>query len=74
VELGCAVATIMMGETSMNIAKGIDTISILEPLGVTGCVSPFNFPFMCPMWSIPNAIGTGNTIIVKPSTRDPGAM
>lgn len=33
----------------------------------------FNFPAMIPLWNIPVALATGNTLILKPSERDPGA-
>ena len=36
-------------------------------------IAPFNFPAMIPLWSIPLATVTGNTLILKPSERDPGA-
>jgi len=43
------------------------------PLGVCASIAPFNFPAMIPLWTIPMAAVTGNTLIVKPSERDPGA-
>lgn len=33
----------------------------------------FNFPAMIPLWSLPIAIACGNTLLIKPSERDPGA-
>ena len=42
-----------------------------KPLGVVGIISPFNFPAMVPMWFYPIAIASGNTVIVKPSEKDP---
>ncbi len=41
--------------------------------GVTAGITPFNFPAMIPMWMFPMALVTGNTMVVKPSERDPGA-
>ena len=35
--------------------------------------SSADFPVMVPLWSLPPAVVTGNTIILKPSERDPGA-
>jgi malonate-semialdehyde dehydrogenase (acetylating) / methylmalonate-semialdehyde dehydrogenase len=35
---------------------------------------PFNFPAMIPLWVFPLAIACGNTCLIKPSERDPGAM
>lgn len=36
-------------------------------------ITPFNFPAMIPLWMFPVAMVTGNTSIIKPSERDPGA-
>ncbi|WP_410924992.1 aldehyde dehydrogenase family protein, partial [Pseudomonas aeruginosa] len=42
-----------------------------KPLGVVAGITPFNFPFMVPMWMAPVALACGNTFILKPSERDP---
>ena len=47
--------------------------STRQPLGVVGIISPFNFPAMVPMWFYPIAIAAGNTVVVKPSEKDPTA-
>lgn len=57
----------------MNIAKGIDCYSFRTPLGVVAGVVPFNFPVMLPLWMMPLAITTGNTMVLKPSERVPTA-
>ncbi|KOS16686.1 Methylmalonate-semialdehyde dehydrogenase [Escovopsis weberi] len=62
----------MKGEV-LEVAKDMETRTYREPLGVTAAICPFNFPAMIPLWSIPIATVTGNTIIIKPSERDPGA-
>lgn len=54
-------------------APGLDSYSYKEPLGVCAGVCPFNFPAMIPLWMFPMAIACGNTYILKPSERDPGA-
>lgn len=36
-------------------------------------ICPFNFPAMVPLWMYPMAIAAGNTFVLKPSERDPGA-
>jgi malonate-semialdehyde dehydrogenase (acetylating)/methylmalonate-semialdehyde dehydrogenase len=36
-------------------------------------ISPFNFPAMVPMWFFPVAIACGNTVVLKPSEKDPSA-
>ena len=67
----CAIPTLMMGETLENIAPGIDCETIRQPLGVFAVVTPYNFPVMIPLWFWPFAIATGNTVVLKPSERDP---
>ncbi len=62
------------GETLGNVAKGVDLYSYRVPLGVCAGVAPFNFPAMCPLWMFPLAITLGNTYIMKPSEKVPGAM
>lgn len=55
-----------MGETSENLARGLDTYSFRQPLGVTAGICPFNFPAMIPMWMFSLATVCGNSMIVKP--------
>ena len=42
-------------------------------VSVVAGITPFNFPAMVPMWMFPMALACGNTFILKPSERDPGA-
>ena len=67
----CAIPTLMMGEALENIAPGIDCETIRQPLGVFAVVTPYNFPVMIPLWFWPLAVATGNTVVLKPSERDP---
>jgi malonate-semialdehyde dehydrogenase (acetylating)/methylmalonate-semialdehyde dehydrogenase len=60
-----------MGEFANNVAGGVDTYTILQPLGVCAGITPFNFPAMIPLWMFPMAIATGNTFVLKPSEQDP---
>ncbi|XP_020589276.1 methylmalonate-semialdehyde dehydrogenase [acylating], mitochondrial isoform X2 [Phalaenopsis equestris] len=73
VEHACGMATLQMGEYVSNVSNGIDTYSIREPLGVCAGICPFNFPAMIPLWMFPMAVTCGNTFILKPSEKDPGA-
>ncbi|KAM7256343.1 hypothetical protein ACFE04_012084 [Oxalis oulophora] len=73
VEHACGMATLQMGEYVPNVANGIDTFSIREPLGVCAGICPFNFPAMIPLWMFPVAVTCGNTFVLKPSEKDPGA-
>ena len=71
VEFACGMPTLLMGETARNVARGIDNRSYRYPLGVVAAIAPFNFPCMIPLWTLPIAIGAGNTYILKPSERTP---
>ncbi|KAG6529611.1 hypothetical protein ZIOFF_011820 [Zingiber officinale] len=73
VEHACGMATLQMGEYISNVSNGIDTYSIREPLGVCAGICPFNFPAMIPLWMFPMAVTCGNTFVLKPSEKDPGA-
>ncbi|BAT73894.1 methylmalonate-semialdehyde dehydrogenase [acylating], mitochondrial [Vigna umbellata] len=73
VEHACGMATLQMGEYVSNVSHGIDTYSIREPLGVCAGICPFNFPAMIPLWMFPVAVTCGNTFVLKPSEKDPGA-
>ncbi|MCC2615835.1 CoA-acylating methylmalonate-semialdehyde dehydrogenase [Aestuariibacter halophilus] len=71
VEQAMNVPALMMGETAENVARGIDTYSYIQPLGVCVGITPFNFPAMIPLWMFPMAIACGNTFVLKPSEQDP---
>lgn len=71
VEFACGMPQLLKTQFSDNIGGGIDNYNLRQPLGVTAGITPFNFPFMVPMWMAPLAIATGNTFILKPSERDP---
>lgn len=71
VEQAANIASLMMGETSENVATNIDTYSLIQPLGVCSGITPFNFPAMIPLWMFPLAIAAGNTFILKPSDQVP---
>jgi malonate-semialdehyde dehydrogenase (acetylating)/methylmalonate-semialdehyde dehydrogenase len=73
VEFAGGVASHMMGETIENISTSLDTYSYQQPLGVTAGVCPFNFPAMIPLWMFPLSLACGNTMVLKPSERTPGA-
>ncbi|XP_059610194.1 probable methylmalonate-semialdehyde dehydrogenase [acylating], mitochondrial [Phlebotomus argentipes] len=73
VEHCCSIPSLQLGETLPNVAKDMDTYSYTLPLGVTAGITPFNFPAMIPLWMFPVAITCGNTSVIKPSERDPGA-
>jgi malonate-semialdehyde dehydrogenase (acetylating)/methylmalonate-semialdehyde dehydrogenase len=71
VEVACGMPTLMMGDSLENVSRGIDSISIRQPIGVCAGITPFNFPAMVPMWMFPFAIACGNSFILKPSEKVP---
>ena len=71
VEFACGLGHLMKGGYSEGVSTGVDVFSIRQPLGVVGIISPFNFPAMVPMWFFPIAIAAGNTVVLKPSEKDP---
>lgn len=73
VEFATGIPHLMKGSYSENASTGVDVYSTRQPLGVVGIVSPFNFPAMVPMWFFPLAIAAGNTVVLKPSEKDPSA-
>jgi malonate-semialdehyde dehydrogenase (acetylating)/methylmalonate-semialdehyde dehydrogenase len=73
VELACSAPTLLKGEHSEQVATGVDTHSLRQPLGVCAGITPFNFPAMVPLWMFPVAIVCGNAFVLKPSERDPSA-
>jgi malonate-semialdehyde dehydrogenase (acetylating)/methylmalonate-semialdehyde dehydrogenase len=71
VEFACGIPHLQKGEHSTNVGTGVDSYSMMQPLGVCAGISPFNFPAMVPMWMFPIALACGNTFIMKPSEKDP---
>jgi len=72
-EYAIGTPALTLGDTSPSVAKDMDIQSYRVPLGVTAGICPFNFPAMIPLWMFPMAIATGNTMVLKPSEKDPGA-
>lgn len=72
-------------ETIRFMAEGIDKIEgtvtntdndamhlvIREPLGVVGCISPWNYPLLMATWKIAPALAAGNTVVLKPAEQSP---
>lgn len=71
VEHAAGITNLQIGDFVENVASGVDTYSVWQPLGVCAGITPFNFPAMIPLWMYPMAIATGNTFILKPSEQDP---
>ena len=71
IEFACGVPQLLKGQYSDHVGGGIANWSQRMPLGVVAGITPFNFPFMVPMWMAPVALACGNSFILKPSERDP---
>ncbi|MCW4352451.1 CoA-acylating methylmalonate-semialdehyde dehydrogenase [Hoyosella sp. YIM 151337] len=73
VEFACGIPHLLKGGMTENASTKVDVFSIRQPIGPVAVISPFNFPAMVPMWFFPLAIATGNTVVLKPSEKDPSA-
>ncbi|MGH3357486.1 MAG: CoA-acylating methylmalonate-semialdehyde dehydrogenase [Nocardioidaceae bacterium] len=73
VEYAAGLTDHLKGEYSEQVSSGVDVHSVKQPVGVVGCITPFNFPVMVPLWMIASAIACGNTVVLKPSEKDPSA-
>ncbi|MFI8633929.1 CoA-acylating methylmalonate-semialdehyde dehydrogenase [Microbacterium sp. NPDC077663] len=73
VEFACGSGHLLKGEYSENVSTGVDVYTLKQPVGVVGVISPFNFPAMVPLWFLPIALVAGNTVVLKPSEKDPSA-
>lgn len=69
-EYGCALPN-MAGGGQLEVSRGVECREVYEPLGVCAGVTPFNFPYMVPMWMLPQVLVAGNTFVLKPSEQVP---
>lgn len=54
-----------------EVSPGVECKLYRRPIGVVAGITPFNFPFMVPLWMIPMAISLGNAFVLKPSEQTP---
>jgi malonate-semialdehyde dehydrogenase (acetylating)/methylmalonate-semialdehyde dehydrogenase len=73
IELATGFPSFIKGGFSQQVSTGVDVYSTKSPLGVVGIITPFNFPVMVPLWFVPIAVAVGNSVVLKPSERDPSA-
>ncbi len=69
-EFACSLPQILPDEIQ-QVSIGVECRTTHAPLGVVACIAPFNFPHMVPLWTIPNALALGNTMVFKPSEKVP---
>src|SRR5260221_1315614 len=61
----------MAGETVPSELPDRWTMSIRQPIGIAGIITPWNFPMAIPCWKIMPALVTGNTVVFKPASDTP---
>ena len=71
VEHAAGIPVLTMGQSLTDVATGIDSHTLRQPMGVFAAITPFNFPPMVPLWFLPYAIAAGNTFVLKPSEQVP---
>ncbi len=71
IDFAMSVPVLMRSDGLEDISSGIDETTVRQPAGVFAAITPFNFPFMVPLWFLPTAIACGNTFILKPSPQTP---
>jgi aldehyde dehydrogenase (NAD+) len=59
------------GETVPSELRSKWAMTMRQPLGVVGCITPWNFPIAIPSWKIFPAIMAGNTVVFKPAEDTP---
>ncbi|MDF1565242.1 MAG: CoA-acylating methylmalonate-semialdehyde dehydrogenase [Deltaproteobacteria bacterium] len=69
-DLGCSLPNWANGERQL-VSRGVVCETHYEPLGVVAGITPFNFPFMVPLWMMPQALVGGNAFVLKPSEQVP---
>ena len=69
-EFACALPQLVAGEV-LEVSRGVECRVDRVPIGVGASIVPFNFPVMVPHWTIPIALGLGNTMVFKPSEQVP---
>lgn len=73
VEFACGIPHLLKGEYSSDVGTGVDSYSLMQPLGVVAGITPFNFPAMVPLWMFPIALACGNSFVLKPPALAPTA-
>ena len=71
VEFACGIPQLLKGDFTEQVSNGIDNWTMRQPLGVVAGVTPFNFPFMVPMWMAPVALACGNAFISQAQRAGP---
>ena len=51
--------------------ENVFTYTLRDPVGVSACISPWNFPMMLASWKVAPALAFGNTVVLKPAEQSP---
>ncbi|ELY96380.1 2,5-dioxovalerate dehydrogenase [Natrialba taiwanensis] len=62
------------GTVKSSSARDTNLYTTVEPLGVAGLITPWNYPIAIPAWKIAPALAAGNTVVIKPATLAPGVV
>ncbi|HEY3050571.1 MAG TPA: aldehyde dehydrogenase family protein [Gaiellaceae bacterium] len=61
----------LFGQTTPSELRDKFNMSVRQPIGVVGAITPWNFPIAIPSWKITPALVCGNTVVFKPATDTP---
>ena len=61
----------LLGDTTPSELPNKWCMTVRDPVGVVGCITPWNFPFAIPTWKIMPALIAGNTVVFKPAEDTP---
>jgi acyl-CoA reductase-like NAD-dependent aldehyde dehydrogenase len=61
----------MWGQTTPSELRNKFNMSIRQPVGVVGAITPWNFPIAIPSWKVAPALVCGNTVVLKPAEDTP---
>jgi acyl-CoA reductase-like NAD-dependent aldehyde dehydrogenase len=61
----------LLGETTPSELPQKMCLTLRQPIGVVGCITPWNFPFAVPCWKLGAALISGNTVVFKPASLTP---
>ncbi len=71
VDEACGIPSLLLGYSAEDVAEGVDSNVVRQPLGVFVHLTPSNHPAIVPCWFNPYALATGNTFVLKPSSQTP---
>ncbi|MCK5554393.1 MAG: aldehyde dehydrogenase family protein [Deltaproteobacteria bacterium] len=61
----------LLGETTTSELPRKFCMTVRQPIGIVGCITPWNFPMAVPCWKLGAALISGNAVVYKPATLTP---